>query len=506
MNQHIVRIKVSKAIALIAAVILSSGCWGPIVTYSRQAVPAHTQLIEHPSIEKIGVVAGTFKPDSDFKTLLENHDAMPTGVVVGSAGGAVAGAGLGLAAVISSLGACFNPASAATCPSIGAFIAGGTTIGGAVGAAVGKSADKKTEEMAKEAKVKDVAASIEEALQSLHIQQSVQEHIVSYGAANTKLNYLPINSMGPATPEQHPDYASLRKEGIDTVLEVAVTQASLGHDGRFFDPKYGRLALTAHARLIRLSDMQLIHEADYRYVSPPMFHVLLAADDARYFKQAFNEAYKNLSEQIVDQLFLIYEPALERHAKGVSGDCRKSPLKPIDPQGYSERWLCTFLSLCSAGEVQDGGFLGLYDEFSVVHSLQPEFRWESFPTPDELKADISNEFSTLSDVGYEVRIYEATPYDLEYPNNRKRWVVGGLIDNQIVTTPNSRPDQPLKSCGHYFWTFRARFTLNGQPRTTEWAGVYHQSLERCWHLHAPGTPYPPSRLFYPFKTECHSAN
>jgi hypothetical protein len=467
----------------ILATLVMAGCAGPLTTFNYQKPPTYTRQPEVPPLGKIGVVAAEFPPQADFKALLTNHhSAVLSGSTVK---GAAIGAGVGVLAGTVALAACINPLAPATCPSVGAYVAGGAAVGAATGAVAEKAADKKTKEMELNANVKDVAASIAEALQSLHMQQSVRERVIAYGTAATNHSFVSLPSLGPTTPGERPDYSVLSNSGVDSILEVDVLDARLGHDGGAFDPKYGRLVVTAHARLIRVSDGNLLHEADYRFVSEPMFDVLWAVDNAANFKQAFDLAYQNLAEQIVDSLFLIYEPPSS--VKGGNKRCIDSPLRPEYPKNPKHLFLCP----SCVGTVIDWSHF--FEPFPTVDSLQPELRWETFPTPDEQKADETGELSTLANVGYEVRIYEAAPVN-------DGWVPGPLIDSHTTAIASYRMETPLKTCGHYFWTFRAHFTLNEQPRVTEWAGVHDQGIVECFDIGRRYTP--PSRMFYPFKTEC----
>lgn len=486
------KIRIGMTIIPILAALVTSGCGGAIERFHRQMPPTYTRQPELPLMEKIGVVTVGFSPQTDFKALLNNHQsAVVTGGAVGAAGGAAVGGAVGMVAVLSSLGACLNPFAAATCPSVGAFVAGGAAVGGVAGAAAGQAAEDKTKEMGATANVKDVAGSIGEALQSLQMSKSVQERIVKYGAAMTTRSFVSIPLSGLTEPNELRDYSKLRSSGVDTILEVSVMRASVGSDGDLFKPISGRLAVTARARLIRVADNQLMNEADYRFVSQPMFHVQLAANDAAAFKQLFNLAYQDLAEQIVDRLFLIYEPSLDRkRSASQRGRCIESPLRPEYPKFPKNALKCP---RCDGGDLVWEWAL-LSSPFATVDSLQPEFRWESFPTPEERKADRDGELSTLDDVHYEVKIYEAAS---EFDAGM---MPGPLVDSRTTQTASYRPETPLKSCNHYFLTFRARFNLNGQPRATEWAGVRNEGLIECYYIRSP--PPTLSRKFYPFKTAC----
>lgn len=467
-----------------------SGCAGPLSVWKNQP-PPYSSIHTYQQINgNIGVVAAQFEPKMDFQALLNNHqNTVVTGGVQGAAVGAAVGTGVGLVVLISSLGACLNPAAAATCPSVGAIIAGGAVAGGAVGASVGKAAENKNKEAAKAVNVKDVASAISQVLQSQNFQQSVQDRIVHYGSSTTKLPFNTVASIGPVSPEDKPDYSKSNISITTNILEVRVLEATLRNDGRFFDSPYGSLVVTSKVRLIRSFDRTVLYESEYRHVSAPMYHVLLASDDAVKFNLALQLAYQDLAQQIVDQIFLVYEPAHERNNN--RNNCLLSPLKPISPKppkGSMCGWSCDRGAFISSSKIPK------------IDSLHSQMTWESFPTVDELKDDKDHELAMLNNVSYEVKIYSAVPAFPEASMRKDDLVPGELIESGTTQEPKFQPKIPLEDCGNYFWTFRARFNLNGQPKVTEWAGTYNRQLESCWDFGS--LPPKPSRTFYPFKSVC----
>ena len=104
-------------------------------------------------------------------------------------------------------------------------------------------------------------------------------------------------------------------------------------------------------------------------------------------------------------------------------------------------------------------------DWTKVDSLQPTLRWEPFPGTHqaflgaEIKPFIVMDHDSVSDVTYELRIWtieNRVPADLVY-------------ERQWLTEPFHQLEQPLKPDTKYYWSVRARFTVNGQPRVTEWS-------------------------------------
>jgi len=94
-----------------------------------------------------------------------------------------------------------------------------------------------------------------------------------------------------------------------------------------------------------------------------------------------------------------------------------------------------------------------------VDSLQPTLQWETFPRPEDLKADTDGRLADARSVTYEIRVWRAddgSPGELAYART-------GLAE------PAHTFDTPLAPDTLYLWTIRARFDLDGQPRVTQWA-------------------------------------
>lgn len=112
----------------------------------------------------------------------------------------------------------------------------------------------------------------------------------------------------------------------------------------------------------------------------------------------------------------------------------------------------------------------MYDKLNwpKVDSLQPTLRWKPFPGEHELpfpfgdgqvKPFITMDHASVSDVRYDLKIWtvlERSPEELAY-------------DIEGLTEPIYKLERPLKSNTKYYWSVRARFNLDGQPRVSEWS-------------------------------------
>ena len=91
-------------------------------------------------------------------------------------------------------------------------------------------------------------------------------------------------------------------------------------------------------------------------------------------------------------------------------------------------------------------------EFVEVESLQPTFQWQPFPRPADDFAD------RIQDVTYELRIWTTT----QGPSGKLRYSRDGL------KLPSHKLEKPLEPSIQYLWSVRARFTIDGNSRVTEW--------------------------------------
>jgi hypothetical protein len=98
-------------------------------------------------------------------------------------------------------------------------------------------------------------------------------------------------------------------------------------------------------------------------------------------------------------------------------------------------------------------------QFAHVDGLQPTLRWESFPRPRDRIAKNDAIISRIRDVTYDLKIWEALG------GYRKRLV----CDRSGLPAPEYTLEQPLEPDRDYYWSFRARYHMDGEPQATRWA-------------------------------------
>ena len=162
---------------------------------------------------------------------------------------------------------------------------------------------------------------------------------------------------------------------------------------------------------------------------------------------------RTVASDLADAYRAIAEAALEESILVYRGDDRRESTRVGPLSAFPDYVLLPIYPRVE--NVTDDGHIGARAAQRRMTDLQPTFRWE--PLPASVTRDGRTE-SQIRDVTYELRLYRGvapTPY-----------VRSGL------TAPTYALDTTLAPCELYAWTVRAHFTLDGQPRVTEWTGMY----------------------------------
>ncbi len=102
---------------------------------------------------------------------------------------------------------------------------------------------------------------------------------------------------------------------------------------------------------------------------------------------------------------------------------------------------------------------------------QATLRWESFPTKD-MPAEVRER---VRDVTYDLEVYDQN---------------GLVYSRQGLPEPEHKVECLLEPGKTYEWTLRARFTIDGRPRTTQWteAPPYRSRQAECTPVRPRGIP------------------
>ncbi len=115
-----------------------------------------------------------------------------------------------------------------------------------------------------------------------------------------------------------------------------------------------------------------------------------------------------------------------------------------------------------------------YEKFVKVESLQPTLRWEPFPRPQDRESDKEGWLKRIGNVTYDLKIWRADEENpVEYP--------GQLVYlRRGLPEPSHKIESSLKPSTKYFWTVRARFEIEGEPRVTEWGVMVLALFDPYW--------------------------
>jgi hypothetical protein len=104
-------------------------------------------------------------------------------------------------------------------------------------------------------------------------------------------------------------------------------------------------------------------------------------------------------------------------------------------------------------------------DWPKVDSLQPTLRWEPFPGSNQWgwgtprKPFVVVDAKSVTDVSYDLKIWvvsKGAAGDVAYERER-------------LPEPSHHLESPLKPDTEYYWSVRARFSVDGKPRVTEWS-------------------------------------
>jgi hypothetical protein len=266
-----------KAALILATLLVLAGCQSP----PRPVKPEPLEPIERGAqsrpIRAIAIVAARSEPRVDIGVLTVRQEG--TGLE-NTAGGAALGAGAGLlvgtAAVMAALAACINPAAAATCPTIGSYIAAGALAGGGIGLAVSRPADARSE-----AELEESRAAADAAVRAAELQRFLQAAVMARSRA---LGSTVFSEGGAA----------------DAVLEVQILDIVMSKPGLAGE---SALTMTARARLVRTLSERVLYRGEYRYASETLTPARWTDGGAAKLREALQGGFDHLAQQIVEAAF-----------------------------------------------------------------------------------------------------------------------------------------------------------------------------------------------------------
>lgn len=312
-------------------------------------------------------------------------------------------------------------------------------IGGSVGAARAETLNK----------VLVSRDKLQAGLAELRLQQALSSRSAAY-LESAGFTTLPLpDDLGPTGPEQLPSYSSV--SGVDAVLELSIVDITAGGSGQTPLPLY--LGVTVKARLIALGSDRSVGQVRLFGRTPQRPLIAWLANKQALLVHDLDLVIGDLAVRAADELLLLWHPPAPMPER------RPVPAYALEPHAPPAR-----TGLDPRGAFLDryrGGYGGT--QFTQVDNSLPTLEWEAFLRPWDAGG---RDAALFSDVRYDLRIYDALAEDVVFTAGRLIYERNGLRE------PWHRLETALTYCGRYFWTLRARFSLQGAPRVTEWSGAY----------------------------------
>lgn len=220
------------------------------------------------------------------------------------------------------------------------------------------------------------------------------------------------------------------------------------------------------ARLVRVADGAELFVRQFRYESPWREAARWEENNGQLLAQEFETAYRDISARVVDEALLVTPIALPSPNvfltpdNPMAGACWLTPVYPKAERAgifnlLSKSMSSTTGDLCTVSHTDVGSPL----RFVTVDSLHPTLRWSSFPRElDRAKLDPALQHK-ISSVSYDLKIWEVENCE------RSRLV----YERTGLRLPEHQLEEALKPAQRYFWSFRARFAIDGQPMATRWS-------------------------------------
>jgi hypothetical protein len=311
-----------------------------------------------------------------------------------------------------------------------------------------------------------VATQITNALPGMNPSHTLVEGLLKALATETAVQIRSADAEGPGSPEEKPSYQSLRAQGIDTVLEVAVT--SVGLTGGERTP-FIFFFMDARTRFVRVADNRERYSRVFRFSGRVATLDAWIADNGRLLREQFTQGYESLADRIMTELFLLTPMKIRSKKVSAIMTCRGRGCQ--EPE--IETFTCWLEPIYPGMEMRPGKYhfkpmdlvpfkqnKSYYEPpkllFTVVDSLQPRLRWETFPHGKDLKKGLP-----ISEVRYDLRIWKV---GADHP--------GSLVyEREGLPEASHELEHPLEPGTKYLWSVRSRFKTDGRLEVTRWAFI-----------------------------------
>jgi len=283
----------------------------------------------------------------------------------------------------------------------------------------------------------DIESAIDKAVTALDVQNTLAGQLEMRLKSDPRIRLATVVAAGPDRPAAHPDYSQLRDKGIDTVIEVVISEIGfdgcITHNRECKPPHTLYLSMRGQARMVRVADGTSLFEWPLDYSSGAHELTKWQADGGRLLGEELELAYRDLSERVYDEAYLITPIALPFVSNMWAGN--KCWVEPLSVSG--------------------------------TDTLQPTLRWTSFPGEIVRQKLDPAVLQKIGNVTYDLRIWDE---DIDQGNEPWywRWRNRLIYERTGLAAAQHTLEVPLAPASRYYWSVRAQFVVDGQPMATRW--------------------------------------
>lgn len=296
---------------------------------------------------------------------------------------------------------------------------------------------------------RQIEQELKAAIGDVNLANDLAENICTVSSGRTDLDRYALTCLGLPQSDNTGAYDHLAKQGINTAVEVQITEA--GFRGGSGSQPLVRFYLNARIRLLAIDSGKEIYSGDFQYLSRDLPFAQWFMDGSKALLSGFKQGMIDLADRIVDELFIVTRFPFDTGLWALPGQPEFGScwIRPLYPElKHTSLWYSIRHNAP-----------GIHILYTAVDSLQPLFSWEAFPRPRDMKSENATVLNQISDVSYDLKIWEAAS---DYPERL-------VCDIRGLPDPRYRPPYPLKEKTKYFWAIRARYKLSGQSQVTRWA-------------------------------------
>jgi hypothetical protein len=314
---------------------------------------------------------------------------------------------------------------------------------------------------------------VAEAVASLHLVEAVRRAGLDYARAVDFRLQAVDPGVGPAGPDAVSTYVTLAG-ALDSVLEISLQRLYPQTSFTSGVPVY--FTVDAQVRVVAVPDGGLLDSFRVSRVTPTHATDEWLARDGELLRADLQKVAADIAVGAIESLMTYRPPVAAGAVKPRRERVPGFALRPVSPpiritNPFLDLFRDSFKTM-TCGEDYQGGVTYGWQERMPLASRQPEFRWEALPRDfDRQPGDGAGE---IHDLRYDFRIFDKK----------------GLVYERLgLVEAFHAPDNPLDSCAEFRWTVRARFTLNGVTRATEWTGAYDTIggyMDPAWIRDRPG--------------------